>query len=451
MRSIGGGSMLHEKVKHLLKKQFLKYVSSNILGMMGLSFYILADTYFVAAKMGADGLAALNLAIPAYSIVNATGLMVAMGGGVRYSIYHSQERYKEADETFTATLFTGWAFAVIYFMVGCLFSTKLAALLGAEGQILPMTASYLRMMLFFGIFFISNDMMLTFTRNDGAPRLAMLGMLCGSIANTILDYVFIFPLDMGLFGAALATGFSPVISMLIMSVHILKKKNSFHFCRVGQVWRKGLLYCKLGISAFINEISSGVVLTVFNLLILAISGNTGVAAYGVVANIALVGTAIYTGVSQGTQPLVSRYYGKGEHSATKRLYHYSVVTAIGVGILLTAVAWGFTEPLAAIFNKENDPMMQEMAETGLRYYFPGFLFAGFNIVSAVYLGAVERAVASFWIALCRGVIAIVVFAVVLSALWGMTGIWLAFPAAEGATLLLTLILVRRKKKTRTGV
>lgn len=432
----------------MLRKQFFKYVSSNILGMIGLSFYILADTYFVAAKMGADGLAALNLAIPAYSIVNATGLMVAMGGGVRYSIYYSQGRYREADETFTSTLLTGWAFAFFYFLIGCFFATGIATLLGAEGRILPMTASYLRMMLFFGVFFISNDMMLTFIRNDGAPKLAMLGMLCGSIANTILDYVFIFPLDMGLFGAALATGFSPVISMLIMSVHILKKKNSFHFCKVSQVWQKGCIYCKLGISAFINEISSGVVLTVFNLLILTISGNTGVAAYGVVANIALVGTAIYTGVSQGTQPLVSRYYGKGDQVATQRLYHYSVMTAIGVGILLIAVSWGFTESLASVFNKEGDSVMQEMAETGLRYYFPGFLFAGLNIVSAVYLGAVERSVASFLIALSRGVVAIVVFAVVLSSLWGMTGIWIAFPVAEAVTLVLTLILIKGKEKTK---
>ena len=161
----------------------------------------------------------------------------------------------------------------------------------------------------FGVFFISNDMMLAFVRNDGAPRLAMIGMICGSLTNVVLDYVFIFPLDMGLFGAALATGFSPAVSMCVMSIHVWKKKNGFAFCRVKEVAKSGLLFCKLGISAFVNEFATGVVLTVFNLLILSISGNTGVAAYGVIANIALVGTAVYTGLSQGTQPLVSQYYG----------------------------------------------------------------------------------------------------------------------------------------------
>ena len=309
----------------MLGKQYLKYVSSNILGMMGLSFYILADTYFVAARLGADGLAALNIAIPGYSLVNATGLMVAMGGAVRYTIAQSQGQKKQAHEIFTKTMLTGWFFSAIYLLMGIFLATPLAALLGAEGHILPMTADYLRMMLLFGVFFISNDMMLAFVRNDGAPRLAMIGMICGSLTNVVLDYVFIFPLDMGLFGAALATGFSPAVSMCVMSLHVWRKKNGFAFCRVKEVAKSGLLFCKLGISAFVNEFATGVVLTVFNLLILSISGNTGVAAYGVIANIALVGTAVYTGLSQGTQPLVSQYYGKRDHHSTRKLYGLSLI------------------------------------------------------------------------------------------------------------------------------
>ena len=128
----------------MLGKQYLKYVSSNILGMMGLSFYILADTYFVAARLGADGLAALNIAIPGYSLVNATGLMVAMGGAVRYTIAQSQGQKKQAHEIFTKTMLTGWFFSAIYLLMGIFLATPLAALLGAEGHILPMTADYLR-------------------------------------------------------------------------------------------------------------------------------------------------------------------------------------------------------------------------------------------------------------------------------------------------------------------
>ena len=433
----------------MLGKQYLKYVSSNILGMMGISFYILADTYFVAARLGADGLAALNIAIPGYSLVNATGLMVAMGGAVRYTIAQSQGQKKQAHEIFTKTMLTGWFFAAIYLLMGIFLATPFAALLGAEGEILPMTADYLRMMLLFGVFFISNDMMLAFVRNDGAPRLAMIGMICGSLTNVVLDYVFIFPLDMGLFGAALATGFSPAVSMCVMSIHVWKKKNGFAFCRVKEVAKSGLLFCKLGISAFVNEFATGVVLTVFNLLILSISGNTGVAAYGVIANIALVGTAVYTGLSQGTQPLVSQYYGKRDHHSTRKLYGFAISTALLLGAVMIAIAWVFTEPLVTVFNGEGNETLQTMAEEGLRLYFIGFLFAGINIVSAVYLGAVEQPMPSFIIAMARGVVAILFFAFLLSSLFGMLGIWLAFPAAEGATCLLTAVFMWRSRKGKT--
>ena len=207
----------------MLGKQYLKYVSSNILGMMGLSFYILADTYFVAAKLGADGLAALNIAIPGYSLVNATGLMVAMGGAVRYTIAQSQGQKKQAHEIFTKTMLTGWFFAAIYLMMGIFLAKPFAALLGAEGEILPMTADYLRMMLLFGVFFISNDMMLAFVRNDGAPRLAMIGMICGSLTNVVLDYALIFghfglP-EMGIKGAAIASVIAEAASLLFFLIY----------------------------------------------------------------------------------------------------------------------------------------------------------------------------------------------------------------------------------------
>lgn len=169
---------------------------------------------------------------------------------------------------------------------------------------------------------------------------------------------------MGLFGAALATGFSPAVSMCVMSLHVWRKKNGFAFCRVKEVAKSGLLFCKLGISAFVNEFATGVVLTVFNLLILSISGNTGVAAYGVIANIALVGTAVYTGLSQGTQPLVSQYYGKRDHHSTRKLYGFAISTALLLGAVMIGIAWGFTEPLVSVFNGEGNEALPDHGGRG---------------------------------------------------------------------------------------
>ena len=139
----------------------------------------------------------------------------------------------------------------------------------------------------------------------------MAGMLIGSLANIILDYVFIFPLQWGMFGAAFATGLAPIISMCILTRHYIKKKNHFHFHKSKLSIKQITYICSLGISSFITEIASGIILIVFNLLILNISGNIGVAAYGIVANLALVATSIFTGIAQGTQPLLSENFGQG--------------------------------------------------------------------------------------------------------------------------------------------
>ena len=267
-----------------LLTSFSKYVSLNVLGMLGLCGYILADTFFVANGIGAEGLAALNLAISISSIINGTGLMLGIGGATRYNLQrsgnHSEE---EGNRTFTVTVQLGLLVGFLYFLVGALLAEPLAQLLGADGSILPLTTTYLKTILCFAPGFILNNILIAFIRNDGSPNTAMAGMLTGSIANVILDYIFIFPWGMGMFGAAFATGLAPIISMAVMSPYFIKEKNGFH-------WQKGTgglhlwsNICALGISSFVSEVASAVVLIVFNLLLLGLSGNVAVAAYGIIA------------------------------------------------------------------------------------------------------------------------------------------------------------------------
>lgn len=198
-------------------KEFAKYTSLNVLGMIGLSCYILADTFFVSKALGANGLAALNLAIPIYSFINGSGLMIGMGGATKYSIFKSQNNFKKANNIFTQAFFLVVTMAAIYFLIGILFSGPLAKLLGATKSVYDMSSVYLRVILVFAPMFMMNNLLLCYVRNDGAPQLSMMAMLGGSFSNIVLDYVFMFPLDMGIFGAAFATGLAPVISILILS------------------------------------------------------------------------------------------------------------------------------------------------------------------------------------------------------------------------------------------
>ena len=201
--------------------------------------------------------------------------------------------------------------------------------------------------------------------------------------------------------------------------------------------------CQLGISAFVGEISSGVTTVVFNMLILKLAGNVGVAAYGVVANTSLVAAAVFNGVSQGSQPLLSDYYGRGQTESVRKVVRLGGCAALVMAVLILGVVWALAEPITAVFNHEENTALTAYAVTGLRLYFIGFLFAGFNIVGTGILSAVESAGWAFAASISRGVVAIIVCALVLSALFGMNGVWLAFPAAELITSALVAAAFRK--------
>ena len=430
-----------------LFKKFARYAGLNILGMIGLSLYILADTYFISAKMGKNGLAALNLLIPVYSLINACGLMLGTGGATKYNVFCSQNSDKK-DSLFTHTILTGFCLGCLFSAIGILFCSPIAKALGADDEIFGMAVEYLRTIAAMSPFFICNGILNAYVRNDGSPNLAMTAMLIGSGANIVLDYIFMYPLGMGMFGAALATGCAPILGILTLCIHFFQKNNTFRFRLGGPFFKNVGISLKLGIPSFITEISSGIVLLIFNFIILKLSGNVGVAAYGVVANISIVCIAIFTGLAQGTQPLVSEQYAQQNERSVKYLHRLALSSAALLGCAFFLVSLLFAPQLAAIFNSEHDATLADFAIRGMKLYAIGYLTAGINIVSSLYFTARERAMPAFTIALSRGLFAIVAFSLLFAALWQMTGVWLAFPAAETFTLLLTVLLTWRAHKTQ---
>ena len=333
---------------------------------------------------------------------------------------------------------------MVLVVFGLLFSQPLARLLGAEERILPMCAVYLRTAFLFAPFFILNHILVAFVRNDGNPKLAMAAMLVGSLSNIVLDYLFLYPLNMGIFGAALATGTAPIIGIAIsLFGHILPGRSRFKAAPTGLSLRKMAAVAGLGIAAFINEFSSGITLVVFNLLVMHAAGTVGVAAYGVVANLALVVLSIFTGISQGSQPLLSHAYGMQDLDVVRRVYRKALALASVLGLAALVAALLFPGQLVALFNSEGNAALQAIAEPGLKLYFVGFLFVGFNFVTAALLGATEQAGASFRVSFFRGCLGIVPAACLFASLFGMTGIWLSFPAVELVTLFLSVRLGRR--------
>lgn len=295
----------------MIFKYFCKYITLNILGQIAYSCYTMADTFFVSAALGADGLTALNLAFPMFCLINGTGLLIGMGGGTRFSILESRGENKQANVIFTNAIYLWIFFSVIFVLLGYFLSDCLTRILGADETVFSLTHTYLKVMLLFAPAFLMNSLLQCFVRNDGCPSRSMLAMIAGSISNVILDYVFIFPFDMGIFGAIFATGLSPIISMIVLSPYFIRKENSFHFVKNSLLKDAVTDIISSGIPSFVTELTSGIVMLLFNFIILRLSGNVGVAAFGVITVISLVVVAIYTGLSQGVQPLLSTNYGAG--------------------------------------------------------------------------------------------------------------------------------------------
>lgn len=424
-----------------MEKQLRRYLLPNILAMIGTSCYILADTFFISLSQGPNGITALNLVLPLYGLIFALGSMIGIGSATRYALgkgSNAPDYHLYFSNSIIWTLLVGAVFVAL----GVAVPDGVLRLMGADETILQVGHNYIRIVLCFAPLFMLNFTCTAFVRNDGAPRIAMAATLLSGLFNILFDYLLMFPLGLGMTGAALATGFSPVVSMSICLLHYLSPRNTIRLTPTLPSLRRLLSACQLGVVAFVGEMSSGVTTMVFNFILLHLAGNAAVAAYGIVANIALVGVALFNGISQGLQPLASACHGSGDTQGQSRIYRHSMFIGLCVSAVVVAVVVTFAGSLVAVFNSQHSAQLADYATPGLRLYFLGFLFAGANIVKSGFYSATGRGRESSILALCRGVVAIVAFAFLLSHLLGITGVWLAFPAAELFTLLLGLVLGR---------
>ncbi|MEG2540432.1 MAG: MATE family efflux transporter [Clostridia bacterium] len=420
-------------------KDFSKYVSMNILGLLAFNCYILADTFFVANGIGLDALTALNLALPVFGFINGFGMMFGMGGATRLAVLRAKG--ENSDKPFFHSLILAVLLGVIFVLIGAFATEKLAVMMGATGNILPLTVTYMQVLLYFSPAFFINNVVMCYTRNDGAPVLAMIALATGSLSNVLLDYIFIMPLGMGMFGAILATGLAPIISLVLLSFHWISRKSNVKFkpCKLEPKMFGSII--SLGFFSFVSEISNGITILLFNLVILSIAGDIGIAAYGIVANIFLVALGFFNGVSQGMQPLVSKCYGSKDTKQMKKLYKYGVATALIIAVVIYVLVATLAEPIIGIFNKENNAELIEIATLGMMIYFVSLIFSSFNIVTAGFFGATEKSGKAFLISVLRGLVCVIPLLYLMSYLLGMTGVWLSLPIAEAMVFVVSLTLV----------
>ena len=243
-----------------MEKQLRRYLLPNILAMIGTSCYILADTFFISLSQGPNGITALNLVLPLYGLIFALGSMIGIGSATRYALgkgSNAADYHLYFSNSIAWTLLVGAVFVAL----GVAVPDGVLRLMGADNTILQVGHNYIRIVLCFAPLFMLNFTCTAFVRNDGAPRIAMAATLLSGLFNILFDYLLMFPLGLGMTGAALATGFSPVVSMSICLLHYLSPRNTIRLIPTLPSLRRLLSACQLGVVAFVGEMSSGVTTT----------------------------------------------------------------------------------------------------------------------------------------------------------------------------------------------
>ncbi|MGL5766997.1 MAG: MATE family efflux transporter [Sarcina sp.] len=433
--------LLNDKEGSLLAK----YMIPSIGGMLGLSVCIFFDTMFIGRRLGAIGLASLNISVPLFNFYYAIALTFGVGGATALSIAMGQKKMHKVNSIFTSSLVGAIFICICINILSYFFMNQICYALGASSETFPYVKEYVSIILNFNWIFIVSNVLNVFIRSDKAPRLSMLSIIITNLANIILDYIFIYPLNMGMRGAAMATTIAQAIGVIVLLKHFFRPSNSLHIefkaINIRYIYRIAVN----GMPSFITELSAGFVILVFNNVILQIAGNIGVSAYGIIANVALIFLAVFNGISQGMQPLVSVNHGAGKKERVQKLFRATFKVALISGIIFCAIGLIFPTQIIDVFTSQRGEIIS-ITVTGLRIYFLAFILMGVNIVSISYLQAMERNKVSFLFSLFRGLILMIILVLILSKTFGLIGVWATVPIVETTIFIGFVIMTFRKRK-----
>ena len=430
-------------------RNFIRYAGLNTVGNVAAAICVFLDYWFISTAIGTDGLTALSLSIPIYSFVYGIGVMLGIGGGAKYAGLRADGKDDDANRIFTMTFRMGCFITIPFIFTGVFLTRPVGILLGGEGHILPMSVSYLRILLIFSPALIMYGIFESFSRNDNAPKAAMISAVIYSFMNVIWDYIFILLFGWGMFGAALATTCAGTMGLGYLLIIWSKKKVQYKLIKTKSKISEMISVCKIGGPSFISEFIYGFVLIAFNLTFLRLSGNTGVAAFGVVSGFEFVVLYFFLGIAQGIQPLGSFYYGRREGENLAKILKYSFTTCISFGIIVVLIVFMFTEDVTALLNSEEDIVLAELANNGIRIYFSAFLVVGISMVIIDYLSVTNAPGTALILSLLQNGLLVIPIILVLSRIFGINGAWAAYPVSEVILVFVCIAaLINAKKKQR---
>ncbi|WP_432664064.1 MATE family efflux transporter [Wukongibacter baidiensis] len=428
-----------------ISKLFLNYFIPTVAGMLVMALHVVIDGIFVGRGIGSNGLAAVNIVVPVFTVFTGIGLLIGLGGATIVSIKLAQGKEDEASSIFTQSMVLSVVIMLTITILGLLNIEKLSYALGANDEILPLVVDYMRIVLYFSIIFTLGNAINCFIRNDGAPKLAMFCMILGGVINFILDYLFIFKFHWGVKGAAIATGAGNLIGLIILLMYFLRQKGKLRFVKT-RFYKKDIIRIfENGLPTFLAEICISVVTIVHNLILMKMLGETGVSAYSIINYIHPLMLMIFMGTAQAVQPIISYNYGANEEKRVDETLKLTVKMSVilGIGFCLSGLL--FSKQMVMLFLK-NNPEVIQIASSGIRIFFLNYLFMGCNMVIAIYFQAIEHSKLSTIITLCRGLIFIILGLLILPKFSGINGVWLATPIAEFLTIVVSAFFLKYYKE-----
>lgn len=435
---------------HFTYRRIFKAVLPSVFMMVFTSVYSIVDGFFVSNFVGTTPFAAINLIMPVIMVLGSIGFMMGTGGSAIIAKKLGEGDSKGANEVFSMvmkfTFFTG----IIVSVIGFITIKPIAIFLGATDDMLPHCVLYGRILLSVNFLYMLQNTFQSLFITAEKPTLGFIVMVMVGVANIVLDALFVAVFRWGLAGAAIATAISYAVGGFVPILFFTGKKNDsllklvkakFDFKAIG-------FACANGSSELVSNISSSIVSMLFNMQLLKLAGESGVAAYGVIMYASFIFAAIFIGYSLGTAPIVSYHYGAENHDELKSLLKKSLVIISLAGILMTGFCIAFAKPLSQIFVK-NDAELLAMTANGMKLYGLSFLIFGINIFVSSFFTSLNDGFISALISFMRTLVFQIAAVLVMPAILQLNGVWLSVIVAEVFSLGVSVAcLITKKKKYR---
>ena len=462
------------QAKQSIKSRFLQYVLPSVAAMWVYTIYTMADGIFVARGVGEQALAAVNLCMPMINGAFSMGILFAVGASTRASICKGRGDTQESNRVFTIGAVTVAAIGLLTALTATLLLPQLARLLGADAETLPYVKGYLGIIVLFLPFYMTSYYLEVLAKADGFPKLAIKTSIAVALTNIVLDAIFVLVFHWGIEGAAVATGLSQAMTFSIYLRHFLARtplrkaavsaangtaadatlstpaaaNPGFTFVRVRWQPQAVLRFAKLGLADCVTELSIGLCIFVFNRTLLAVSGSEGVVIYTVISYFGQLVLMTMMGINQGSQPLISYYYGKGKSDFCSYIFRLALCCAGVCAIVAFVIGFFCPAPIVNIYiDHGTNPELYARGIRAFRLYAPAFLPLGIVIPMMGYFTSLELPKQAMSISLGRGMLFAICALLLLAFLFGEPGIWISAVVSETCTLILALLLYRHDRKS----